>query len=139
MKKYALIFAGLVACASSHSVSGIEPLEANPCATHGSTYESHAVEKSGNCGPVADTIINIDPDGTVNLTGPAVMCEAQQHNSCRARNSGCTFTFKGGECRLTQDVTFATDGSNGAGLETIYCSGSTENCISTYEIQYVRR
>ena len=50
----------LFACGgSSNSIA------ANPCATKGATYLATSTEVSGNCGPVASQVVNVNPDGTI--------------------------------------------------------------------------
>lgn len=127
MTKTAWLFACFLACGSSAP-------KANPCATPGATYLDHFVEQSGGtCGAIPDTIININPDGTVATTA-SVSCATKTQTGCTARDSGCTVTTNGTTCTVTTDITYAADGTSATGLESLSCTTGNQTCTSSYSV-----
>jgi hypothetical protein len=125
-------FVLLAACSCSSSTN-----KANPCATPGATYLFHFVEQAnGTCGPVPDSIVNINADGTLSSS---VSCQTINQTGCTAQDTGCTSSSNGTTCNFTTDVTFASDGSGATGLETFTCSNGSSSCWSTYAVTAARQ
>jgi hypothetical protein len=111
---------------------------ANPCATPGATYLEHYDElANGSCGPLADDIFNVAPDGTLTTAAP-ISCETASQTGCTARNSGCAAQLNGSTCMVTTDVTFMSDGSSASGVLTFSCSNGIRSCESTYQYTATR-
>lgn len=134
----------LVACSSSSPTSApgstksqVTTSKANPCATPGATYQVHFVEQpNGTCGTLSDQIININPDGTINVS---FSCEKVVASGCTVQGTNCVGEADGVSCTGTSDSTFASDGSSASGVETLSCSDSTSGCTSTYQVTFTRQ
>jgi hypothetical protein len=125
-----LLFA-LAACGGSSNP------EANSCATKGATYLVTFTEVSGNCGPVASQIVNVNPDGTI--TNPNnITCAGSSVQGCTINNNACTYSSQGYNVTFTTSVTFSSDGASASGLESFSISGAG-SCTETYRVSYLRQ
>lgn len=117
--------------------------KANPCATPGSTYSMHWVEQSGGtCGPMNDTTVVINSDGTVDDPND-LECSSSVLNGCHIENNDCTSFVTGEyseEVTISTDVTFSEDGSSAEGIVTmtLEATDGSFSCKSSYSVLYFR-
>jgi hypothetical protein len=129
-----LLFPALLACSSAPSdpASPAAPTSCDPL-TRSGTYLFHYVTVSGNCGPIADALINL---------GAASMQSAQ---------NGCTLaasTLSDGQCKLEDvlecpgNVTFtevSTEQNSAGSVITGEASVSSPSCAGTYDLTATRQ
>lgn len=129
----------MMACGSDDPPKGPVNFPANPCATRGSTYLQSSTEISGDCGPIPDQIVNINPDGTITQDTP-LTCDSVTQEGCTARDTGCKWTTSEGvSWAMTFETAFKADGSSATGIEMIRGSGNGQTCTSTYNVSMTRR
>jgi hypothetical protein len=115
----AIVLIGSFGCSSQEN-------EANTtCLSGGETYlVSYTEMASGTCGSIPSVIINVNPDGTIELpTGES--CASSVVQGCQVQNTDCTWSLNGYNYAMTSDVTF--DYTSGSGLVSL----STDSCSST--------
>ncbi len=136
IKKLFIVCILLIGCGdSSHN----EEIKANPCATPGATYLQQFIERSGNCGPITDRIINISKNNTIASSSEIdLSCANVEQDGCTARDTDCISSSNGITCSNTFITEFAPDGSVAEGVSTISCKSENFNCVSTYSYNFTR-
>lgn len=112
--------------------------QANPCATRGSTYIVQCSEVSGDCGALADSVVNIASDGTL---GTSLKCDKYEEDGCTARGTNCDAPpSEGCSIETTYATTFAADGSSADSTSSfsVKCNDGS-SCYSTYTCSFTRQ
>lgn len=138
----ALLGVALVGCSSSDS-SGVSPgrqtQAAASCVTSGASYVVQMRERSGGtCGSVPDGVLNTGTDGTV---------QAPSGCTGEIRNEGCDVYLTeyrcpgkaGGSVTQNGKVSWAPDGSRGAGVVHFEIELDANSCLSSYDVTYTRQ
>ena len=129
--RFLVVVVALAACGSS------SPSQVNTCVTKGASYlVSFSEQSGGTCGPLTSQVVNVPSDGMIQ---GGSSCSSSEATGCMQRNSGCMTSSMGINCDVTTSVTFASDGTTGAGLYTATCSNSSASCTSTYDVTYARQ
>ena len=108
-----------------------------PCANRQGSYIVDFSERSGNCGPINESIVNIQPGGSQSsCTGPVNVstdnCTVDLDIRCPLAN--------GETLAETGQVAWNADGSSGSGvISASLLSGGATVCQSTYDVHYQRQ
>lgn len=121
----------LLGCSSSTHASG-------PCGQRQGTYVLDYTERSGDCGPVSEQIVNVTGAPTVpsscqgTATASADNCDVKTDYACPDPSAGTD--------HFTGDVTWSPDGSSGSGIQeiTIYSPSGAVACESDYDVTITR-
>ena len=144
MMRAALVVALAVAVAGCSSSAGAgtpppAPESINPCVTAGASYVIHFAEHPGGaCGPIPDSVVNTEPNGTV--TAPSGCTGESRVNGCTAILTGYSCPVNGGHFTVTGQINWAQDGSGATGTEQeTLTAPNGETCLSTYDVTYRRQ
>lgn len=142
MKFKVFICAFLIGCGSSDDdvKSGTPLTSYNPCLTKGASYLIHMQQVSGDCGNVADQVLNISSSGNLPQSTTNVVCDSSELDKCTIMNTNCTFQIdKDCSASYTSTMTIADDGASGSGFETITIKCNDGSwCQSTYKVTATR-
>lgn len=133
-----LLTISLISCSSAKTNGSVSQELANPCATRGATYLEIVSELSGNCGPIPETILNINQDGTITSPTP-IVCASVSQNGCTARDTDCVFSSQGYIFSMTFETTFSEDGSYASSIVTLSGTGNGQSCTETYSSTMTRQ
>lgn len=123
-----LLFA--VGCGSSPTPQ--QPTACDPASQRVGTYQAVFTQTSGNCGPVADQLVILGPNGPGGDGSCQVTSAAWSDGNCRLDVSQ---TCIGGETITSYSVQTTSDGSELQGVESIY----TPQCAGEYSVTLTRQ
>jgi len=133
LKSIAFVAILVAACSSSPAAT-----QADTCATPSASYLEVITQTSGNCGAVANQVVNVNADGTITLP-TTVTCATNAQNGCTLNRSDCTDTVSGTTCTSNSTVTFASNGSGASGTLSETCTQGSASCASSYSITLTRQ
>lgn len=138
----ALSVLALAGCGSeSKEEDHPQTFEKNQCVTAGASYLETFTETNGDCGPMADEVINVPADGM--LTFPKGCSGLPTYQGCSVFvDSTCNrYDPNIGNYTMSQTgkMEWAVDGSSGQGMFTVHITAAGYYpCTSTYAVNATR-